>query len=328
MMPLFKSYKTWLKSQAQALSQLSKGACVIDTPLGKVEINYKNSEKKTVDLKEDSNQQSTLLIVHGGGGGHDQGLACFDMLFGEGYNLLSFSRPGYCHTPLSSGASFEAQADLMAAILETLNIQSVVLIGASAGGGALYQFALRHPDNLTALVAIDALSMQYLMPANAGKLAEMIFMSNTGVYLLNKLMNMSPKSGVQTILKQESLLNKEEIAFHTDRILSEPDKLKMVLNLFRTMQHYKAKRKQGVDNDMLQGAKQTKLPLDKITAPALVIHGTADSDVIFWQGVYAYETIPQAERYWIEKGSHLAFWLGEQANHAQACAKAFIKKHI
>lgn len=204
----------------------------------------------------------------------------------------------------------------------------MVAIGASAGGGALYQLAIRHPNKVNALIGIDALTQQYLMPANAGKLAEMIFMSNTGVFLLNKLINVYPKSGVQSILSQESLLNKADIAFHTDRILSDKDKLKYVFNLYRTMQHYKQKRKKGVDNDLRQAAKLSKLPLQDVKVPTLVIHGTADSDVLFWHGVYAYETIPHAERYWIVKGSHLGFWLGQDALTAQEKAKTFIKAHL
>jgi hypothetical protein len=41
----------------------------------------------------------------------------------------------------------------------------------------------------------------------------------------------------------------------------------------------------------------------------LVVHGTDDTDVAFYDGVYAYEHAPGAERFWIEEGSHLGFWL-------------------
>ena len=63
------------------------------------------------------------LSVHGGLGGADQGRLIADWLAGEGYRILSPSRPGYLGTPLASGATVEEQADLLAALHDTLEIR-------------------------------------------------------------------------------------------------------------------------------------------------------------------------------------------------------------
>jgi pimeloyl-ACP methyl ester carboxylesterase len=93
-----------------------------------------------------------------------------------------------------------------------------------------------------------------------------------------------------------------------------------------TMYPYKS-RKTGTDNDMEQFRQLSHLPLEKIQSPSLIIHGTHDADVKFYDGVYAYEHIPQAERFWIEEGSHLGFWLSRNAAAAQEAARGFLARH-
>jgi len=61
--------------------------------------------------------------------------------------------------------------------------------------------------------------------------------------------------------------------------------------------------------------------------PSLIVHGTHDADVKFYDGVYAYEHIPGCERYWIEEGSHLGFWLSSHAQEAQKVAVNFLEKY-
>src|SRR5262249_36370754 len=71
-----------------------------------------------------------------------------------GVRTIAVSRPGYLRTPLSSGATFEQQADLFAALLDKLKIKRVVVLASSGGGYPGLQFALRHPDRCIALVML------------------------------------------------------------------------------------------------------------------------------------------------------------------------------
>jgi hypothetical protein len=48
----------------------------------------------------------------------------------------------------------------------------------------------------------------------------------------------------------------------------------------------------------------------------------------FHDGVRAHEHIKDAERYWIEGGDHMAFWLSPDAPAAQASARAFLNLHM
>jgi len=68
----------------------------------------------------------------------------------------------------------------------------------------------------------------------------------------------------------------------------------------------------------------THWEIEKIKVPTLIIHGTHDSDVKFYDGVYAYENIEDAKRCWIEEGSHLGFWLYKDAKKTQKYAQDFL----
>jgi hypothetical protein len=59
-----------------------------------------------------------------------------------------------------------------------------------------------------------------------------------------------------------------------------------------------------------------------------VIHGKKGADVKFSDGEYAASTIPGAEHYWIETGTHFGFWLSDQADEAQKTAIDFLKTHV
>jgi pimeloyl-ACP methyl ester carboxylesterase len=75
-----------------------------------------------------------VLASHGGWGGLDQARVLLDWLAPAGYRLLSVSRPGYLATPLSSGRTMEEQADLFAALLDTLGIDAAGVLAVSSGG--------------------------------------------------------------------------------------------------------------------------------------------------------------------------------------------------
>jgi pimeloyl-ACP methyl ester carboxylesterase len=108
--------------------------------------------------------------------------------------------------------------------------------------------------------------------------------------------------------------------------MNSPQALAFWKALLGTMNPYH-ERKKGNENDMEESLKLTHLLLEKVHCPSLIIYGTYDGDVKFYDGVYAYEHIPGAERYWIEEGDHLGFWLSEYGEQAQEVARAFLKKY-
>jgi len=271
-------------------------------------------------------QGPVVLGIHGGPGGYDQGIMLFEWLANAGFSLLAPSRPGYLGTPLTGGKSPAEQADLYAALLDTLGIDKVALVFGSAGGASGYEFAIRHPERVTALVAADAVVSKYLMPANAGPVAQAIFLSGPGEQLISYFSKHYPKQTLHEFLQQESLLRPEQIDAQIEAALKDPGQVRLLLRFARSMSEY-AKRKAGVDNDLEGLALLTDLPVTTIRCPALIIHGTHDSDVLFFQGVYAWENIPGAKKLWVREGSHLCVWISPQSHEVHEQIIAFLKSH-
>src|SRR3954467_7174861 len=86
-----------------------------------------------------------VLAVHGTLGGWDQGLVAAEFLRMNGYRIIAPSRPGYLGTPLSTGRTPAQQGDALAALLDVLAIDRIIVFALSGGGPAGYELAARHP---------------------------------------------------------------------------------------------------------------------------------------------------------------------------------------
>ena len=120
--------------------------------------------------------------------------------------------------------------------------------------------------------------------------------------------------------------NRQQLQTHMDFTLSSLPALAFTRGLIESINPYKP-RLDGTNNDMVLFRQLTHVPVEQVRCPTLVIHGTHDADVKFYDGVYAYEHIPGAERLWIEEGSHLGFWLSPHTPQVQASAREFLARH-
>lgn len=296
------------------VSRASQGPRVIDTAAGAVEI----------DLTAGGGP--VVLASHGGLGGIDQARLLLGWLNPAHYRLLAVSRPGYLGTPLASGRSFEDQADLFAALLDALGIERAAVVTLSAGGPPGYLFALRHPERVAALVAIDSVSGHHAMPETAGPLAQALFMSQGGQKLLRIIAQRKPAWFVRQLLRGTAHYSAQQLQAHIDWTMESPQALAFLHAFLDTMYPYKP-RTAGTANDTALSRRLDHMPLEQVRCPTLIVHGTHDADVPFYQGVYAHERIAGAERVWIADGSHLGFWLSPHAAQAQAAARAFLDRH-
>jgi len=287
---------------------------VIETAAGRVEF----------DLTEGEGQ--VVLASHGGIGGVDQARVMLGWLDPAHYRLLSVSRPGYLNTPLASGRSIEEQADLFTALLDALGVERAAMVTLSSGGPSGYLFAARHPDRISALVAIDSVSGHHDVPETAGPIAQAIFMSHLGQKLTQLIAEKKPAWLLRQLFQGTAYFAKEQVQVHTDFTLGSPQALAFVRAFMGTMYPYKP-RKAGTDNDTALLRQVTHLQVEQVRCPTLIVHGTHDADVKFHHGVYAYEHIPGAEQFWIEEGSHLGFWLSPHAAQAQDAAREFLGRH-
>lgn len=266
-----------------------------------------------------------ILSIHAGLGGADQGRLLASWLQGDGFRILSPSRPGYLNTPLASGKTAEEQADLLVALLDALHIDKVGIMAASAGGPVAYTFAERYPERVWALVSIDSVSRNDPHTHSSSAL-QTAFMNAIGQKLTKLTANISLQSMVSGTLDETSLFTSEQKAQRTAYIMNTPHTRALFKAMLDTTFPYD-KRTVGTDNDAAQARAIQSLPLEQIKVPTFIIHGTQDGDVPLYDGVYACEHIPGAQCYWMEHDDHLGFWLSPEAGKAQDVARAFLWRH-
>jgi pimeloyl-ACP methyl ester carboxylesterase len=268
-------YRRWKQQQRERLQSESR---LLETTRGIIEYEMEGAG-------------SVVLVLHGSPGGYDQGMAIGRLLNLSGHTLLAFSRPGYRRTPLSSGQTPEDQADLYAAALDALKVSQVVVVALSGGGPSALQFALRYPQRCRGLLMISALAYEYT--------EEEVYRSlPPGQRLLKRLF---------------------------DRLIVWDPFLYLLWNLSRWVPQEEQSRgfleslvmnpvtSDGYRNDMQQFAALPVYPFKDVAVPMLIVHGTEDVDVPFWQARELAEAIPGAHLVAVEGANHLSVLAGKQA---------------
>jgi pimeloyl-ACP methyl ester carboxylesterase len=257
-----------------------------------------------------------VLVVHGSPGGIDAAALMARVLPRDRVRAILLSRPGYLRTPLEGRTTIDEQADLLAALLDHLGVDRAGVYTWSGGGPAGYRLAVRHPGRVTGLVANAAVSQAYHLP-DQDLATRLMFTTRPGQWLLRVLAAHQPGRYVEGALAGEGDLTREQLERRVAEVLADPDKRRFVLDLGPTAVP-DAHRRAGYRNDLDRFAAITSLELERVTAPTLVVQGTADSDLPPAQSAYAARTVPGAETLTLETGTHLALYTHPEAAGAQA----------
>jgi pimeloyl-ACP methyl ester carboxylesterase len=263
-----------------------------------------------------------VLVIHGTPGGIDASALMARILPVDKVRAILVSRPGYLRTPLAGRHAIDDQADLMAALLDHLGIDRAGVYAWSGGGPAGYRLAVRHPERVTALVANAACSQAY-RPPQQDVATRLVFNTGAGHWLLRVLAAHGGKHYIEGVVGSEGALSHEQILQRVGEIFADTAKRQFVIDLGPTVIPDK-KRLAGYDNDLRRFAEITNLELEKITAPTLIVQGTADADLPPSQSYYAARLIPGAELLTLETGTHLALYTHPQAAAAQARVVEFL----
>jgi len=258
----------------QYLQELRTNSRVMQTRLGPVEY--------AVD-----GEGVAYLSIHGTPGGYDIALADRRSLptTERGFKTITLSRPGYLRTPLTSGETFEQQADLFAALLDELKIDRVVAVAASGGGYAGLQFALRHPERCIALVM--------LAPA----------------FGTEALPNGPPQADAAAFVRQDeqfyAFAQQIDSSMFKDYNPNDPRQAALMKDIMMTVIPA-AERFAGRRNDLIQRSAPAvdRWPVETIAVPTLILHGDADRNSDYQRSVELAKKLPNAKLITIAGADH------------------------
>lgn len=270
------SYFMW---KSREIAKLEQNSTVIETSRGQVEYAI-------------AGEGTPFLQFHGNPGGYDQSVAGAKR-FPEHYvnrQMIGVSRPGYLRTPLSSGATFEEQADLFAALLDELGIEKVFAFGVSGGGYPALQFAMRHPERCHGLILLNA-SVNYEPLIDGDYTAAMrdVPVPNVLAWIL---------SGPMFKFVAEN--------FIPDLDPNNPDQIAAIKDVLQSLFLNFEARLPGIRNDILQRdfPEIDHWSLESISVPTLILHGDMDTNSVYAGALHVASQVPNSKLVTFEGGDH------------------------
>jgi pimeloyl-ACP methyl ester carboxylesterase len=250
-----------------------------------------------------------VLVVHGDGGGYDQSLLAAQ-IGGDDYLAIAMSRSGYLGTPMAEDPSPAAQADAYAALLDALEIPKAAIIGISAGGPSSLQFAIRYPERCSALMMVSAVSHRIPIEIDMHSCS------------LRWLLGNEFRSWLLLTIMRPVLLSLFGV---TPKVCARltPAQKSWVRKFMATLQPISSKN-QGMLNDFEQIKIMEPYPLEKITAPTLVVHAADDRMVPVDHSHLVANGIRGSRFVELSSGGHM---MVEHLQIIGAEIRFFIKKH-
>lgn len=275
---------------------------------------------------EISGSGTPILVLHGSPGGIDAARSMSRFLDRNTFRVICLSRPGYLNTPLSPTMhSIDDEADLLASLLDAWQIPKTGVLTWSGGGPAAYQLAARHPDRVSSIVSIAALSSAYNAPKT--HISERLLLgTKLGHSLLKFASTHWPEHIITSVLEGEGSLRGEDLNSLAEQVAADPDQRQLVLEMALTV-NLACGRKDGWTNDITNFAAISSLDLEHVQCPVLLVHGELDTDVVPSHSKTAHARLPLSSILIMPQGTHLSFYAHSQARDIQKQAKTWFLNH-
>ena len=239
----------------------------------------------------------TVVVLNGGHCSRDSRFS-HERLVDHGFSVLTPSRPGYDATPPELGRTPQDAADSLAALLDTLHISIVDVIGISAAGPTTLAFAQRHPDKTRKLI----LEVAMATPWDEGlkKRARLLFGPfERATWGMTRLMlKLMPKPTVRMMMQELTILDIDQVL----RRMSQED-MRFIHRMIETSQSGT-----GFMNDIEHVVDN----LEEITTPTLVMYSPNDKTVLPKNAMRVAAEVATAELYEVPSDTHL-IWIGPSA---------------
>jgi len=265
-----------------------------------------------------------ILVFHGTGSSFFAEIALELPLVDAGYKLIVPHRPGYPGTSLNHGRTPSDCADVVAELIDQLDIEKVAVVGTSGGGPAAIQFATRYRSRTSSLILQCAVTHPWIHQQwePQDKEFRVQFIRNEWARrIINWLaLRVPPQLFVpRTIRSLEPLVGSRWSALQDHTIIPA---IAQMFHVNRSKWH----SIDGLFNDLEVFFGPSWLHHNSYFGPTLIIHDELDSVVPFDHARHAKEHIPGADLISVDTGGHI-IWIGNDAMKMHRRRLDFLSEH-
>jgi pimeloyl-ACP methyl ester carboxylesterase len=239
----------------------------------------------------------TVMVLNGGHCSRESRLS-HEKLAKYGFAVLTPSRPGYDSTPSEVGKSAQAAADALAALLDTLQIATVDVIGISAAGPTALAFVQQHPGRVRKLILESAVTTDWDEQTKRRSRIPFGGAAKLTWAVMHGLLKLFPTMIIKALLHDLTVLDVNMVLHRMG-----PDDLAFVKRTLQTSQ-----ASTGFVNDIEHKVEN----LSTITKPVLVMYSPNDQTVSPRNAQRIANEIPTSELYEVPSDTHL-IWIGDSA---------------
>ena len=240
---------------------------------------------------------STVVVLNGGHCSRETRLS-HEKLAEYGFSVLTPSRPGYDSTPSEVGKSAQAAANALAALLDTLQISTIDLIGISAAGPTALAFVQQQPNRVRKLILESAVTTDW--DEQTIRHSRLVFGRAAKVTwaIMHILLKLFPTVIIKFLLHDLTILDVNMVIKRMS-----PDDLVFIKRMIQTLQ-----ASTGFLNDIEHRVDN----LATITKPVLVMYSPNDKTVSPNNARRIAHEISTCEQYEVPSDTHL-IWIGDSA---------------
>jgi pimeloyl-ACP methyl ester carboxylesterase len=242
-----------------------------------------------------------VLLIHGIPGSWRQCVPLAEDL-ADDFTVLMPSRPGYGRTPVTTGRTYDEQADAFAALLDASGVESAAVLGISGGGPIAVALASRHHERVRALVMACAMAPHLVKVPPAMRLIRIPWLAE---FLGPRLRERERKrvgdpQAIEAVLREG--LTEQEYACASSEAQVYTDLLRHSLGHLEAPAGIVGQR-----NDLaaVLGARRQPEPTFDVRCPVLLMYGEADTVIGIDHATFYAEAMPDAEFVLFEKAGHV-----------------------
>jgi len=262
-----------------------------------------------------------VIVAHGRGFGSTW--RNYEWMAGDldGFQVITVSRPGYGHTPVSSGESFVQQGRMLIGVLDELDVTEAAVIGVSNGGPPVLSAVAAHPDRVRAVVLACALAPHFHSKTPEDQLA--IELDESELKKEYEQLREVMQGSIEDEEFARAVLNMTLTETEMERLDQDP----VIAEDLRSRARFTLEAPAGIDgvrNDRIQTQiSRTKLP-SGFDTPLLVLHGSEDTTVRPAHAEFHAGLNPSSELQMFAGGSHA--FLTTFRSEVMPAIKRFLKE--